>query len=159
MDAALLLLMGYAVAIAAASVAGGWLPSILAASHIRTQAVMSLVAGLILGVALYHLLPHSVELLEGPNAAQTAAWWVVLGVVFMVLLLRVVHFHQHDFSSEACGESARSPSWLGIAVGLSVHTVVEGVALGTSVHALEQVVGGPSLASGKRAATPALCAR
>ena len=147
MDPALLLLAGYAAAIVAASLAGGWLPSVFGSSHTRTQAAMSLVAGLILGVALYHLLPHGVALLEGPNAVQTAAWWTVLGVVFMVLLLRVVHFHQHDFSGEAYAH-AHSPSWVGIAAGLSVHTVVEGIALGTSVHALEQAAGGPSLASG-----------
>lgn len=147
MDAALLLLTAYAVAIAAASLAGGWLSAVLGDSHTRTQMAMSLVAGLILGVALYHLLPHGVARLHGPNAAETAAWWTVLGVVLMVLLLRVVYFHEHDFSSEARTGRAGSPSWVGIAGGLGVHSVVEGLALGTSVLAVEQLAGGLSFAS------------
>ena len=147
MDPALVLLTAYAVAIAAASLAGGWLPSLLGNSHTRTQMAMSLVAGLILGVALYHLLPHGVQRLEGPDAVETAAWWMVLGVVFMVSLLRLVHFHQHDFSSEAHNSHVRPASWVGIAGGLSVCSVVEGLALGTSVLALERLGGGLSFAS------------
>ena len=150
MDPALLLLTGYAVAIAAASLAGGWLPTALGSSHMRTQVAMSLVAGLILGVAFFHLLPHGTAHLQGLGAAlavETAVWWAVLGVVFMVLLLRIVHFHEHDFSAEAHRQRAHSSSWIGIAAGLSVHTVVEGVALGTSVLALERGASGVSLAS------------
>lgn len=147
MDPAFLLLTAYVVAIAAASLAGGWLSSILGASHTRTQLVMSFVAGLMLGVALYHLLPHGVERLKGPDAVQTAAWWTVLGVVAMFLLLRFAHFHEHDFSSEAHARPARAPSWWGIAGGLSVHSAVEGVALGTSVLAMEQFESGLSFAS------------
>lgn len=147
MDLAFLLLSAYAAAIAVASLAGGWLSSVLGNSHTRTQAVMSLVAGLILGVALYHLLPHGVERLSGPGAMETAAWWAMLGVVLMVLLLRIAHFHQHDFSSEAHRDHPRSASWVGIAGGMSVHSVVEGVALGTSVVALERLAGGPTFAS------------
>ena len=135
---ALLLLLAYAAAIAAVSLAGGWLPSVLGASHTRTQVVMSLVAGLILGVALYHLLPHGVERLPGPGAVQTGAWWMVLGVALMVLLLRVLHFHEHDFSKEGHSGRAGSLSWVGITGGLGVHSVVEGVALGTSVLAAER---------------------
>ena len=149
MDPSLVLLAGYGVAIAAASLAGGALPFVrrsLGTSHTRTQLAMTLVAGLILGVALYHLLPHGVALLEEPGAVQTAAWWTVLGAVFMVLLLRFLPYHQHDFSSEAHAHAA-SPSWIGIAAGLGVHTVVEGIALGTSVLALEAGRGGIALAS------------
>ena len=144
-SSALLLLLAYGVAIAAVSLAGGWLPSVLGASHTRTQVAMSLVGGLILGVALYHLLPHGVQHLPGPGAVETAAWWMVLGVVLMVLLLRVVHFHEHDFSKEGRAGHAGSLSWVGITGGLGIHSVVEGVALATSVLALE--LGGLTFAS------------
>ena len=147
MESALLLLTAYAAAIAGASLAGAWLPSVLGHSHTRTQAVMTLVAGLILGVALYHLLPHGVQRLHGPDAVETAAWWAVLGVVLMVLLLRVAHFHQHDFSGKAPPGQTRSSSWVAIAGGLGVHSLVEGVALGTSVLALERLSGELSFAS------------
>ncbi|MYF12481.1 MAG: iron permease, partial [Gammaproteobacteria bacterium] len=43
------------------SVVGGRLSEHGAMTHMRTQLVMSLVAGFILGVALFHLLPHSLE--------------------------------------------------------------------------------------------------
>ena len=147
MDSSLLLLAAYGVGIAAASLGGGWLSSVLGDSHTRTQMAMSLVAGLILGVGLYHMLPHGVARLQGPGAVATAAWWAVLGVVLMVLLLRVVHYHQHDFSSEARAAHAHSSSWLGMVGGLGVHSVVEGVALGTSVLAVERLAGGLSFAS------------
>ena len=135
MDAAFLLLTGYAAAIAAASLFGGWLPSVLSMTHTRIHMAMSLVAGLILGVALHHLLPHGMAQLPGPNAAATALWWAMLGMVFMVLLLRVLPFHQHDFSSAAQGAGAPSLGWLGIALGMGLHSFVEGVALGAGVRA------------------------
>ena len=147
MDPALLLLTAYVAAIAGASLSGGWLSSVLSASHTRTQLVISFVAGLILGVALYHLLPQSVAHLRGPDAVATAVWWTALGVVSMLLLLRFARFHEYDISSEAPTHQARSPSWLGVAGGLSVHSAVEGVALGTSVLAMEQTEGGLSFAS------------
>ena len=135
MDAAFPLLTGYAVAIAAASLFGGWLPSVVRMTHTRIHMAMSLVAGLILGVALHHLLPHGMAQLPGPNAAATALWWAMLGMVFMVLLLRVLPFHQHDFSNAAQSAGAPSLGWLGIALGMGLHSFIEGVALGAGVRA------------------------
>ena len=58
------------------------------------------------------LLTHGVARLQGAGAVATAAWWAVLGVVLMVLLLRVVDFHQRDFSSEApAGHPTRRVGW------------------------------------------------
>ena len=57
----LVLLAAYVGAVFVASVAGGRLSEYGAMTHMRTQLVMSLVAGFILGVALFHLLPHSLE--------------------------------------------------------------------------------------------------
>jgi zinc and cadmium transporter len=124
-----LLLTAYCLAIAAVSVAGGLLPELVRLTHTRTQVVMSLVAGLMLGVAFYHLLPHSIAIVGGPGAADLAVWWLMIGLIAMFLLLRMFHFHQHDFSVEE-GHSAHSLSWTGIALGLAVHTVIDGVALG-----------------------------
>ena len=142
------LLAVYAAALVALSLLGGWLPSLVQVTHTRLQASMSLVAGLILGIALYHLLPHSVALFTGEDAFETALWWAMLGVVFLVLLLRVFQFHQHDFSNEAQGHGdapAATPRWLGIALGLGLHTAVEGMALGASVRAVGGAYGGTAL--------------
>ena len=55
-------LLAYSTALFVASCIGGWLPRRFALTHVQTQLVMSLVAGLMLGVAGFHLIPHSVEL-------------------------------------------------------------------------------------------------
>jgi len=154
----LILLAAYSAAIVAASLLGGWLPSLVRMTHTRTQLVMSFVAGLMLGVALFHLLPHAISQIGGPRAIDTAVWWVVIGLVVMLLLLRSFHFHQHDFSAEedehhehehhqhgTVESGARSISWLGMAVGLGLHTLVDGVALGASIKAEWQADSGTTL--------------
>lgn len=166
-----LLLIFYCLAIASFSLVGGLLPGWIQMTHTRTQLVMSLVSGLMLGVAFYHLLPHSVALM-GPGGVDATAWWLMLGLIVMLLLLRVFHFHQHDFSHEQ-GEQHDHPhhaghdhtvghrhehnhdhthehlqglsagsvspvhglSWVGLALGLAVHTLIDGVALGAVMHA------------------------
>lgn len=151
MDAALplLVLAGYAAAIAVASLFGGWLPSVVRMTHTRTQMAMSFVAGLILGVALCHLLPHAVARLDGPDAVDVAVWWTMLGVVFMLLLLRILPFHQHDFSGDAHASGGnRSLSWLGIALGMGLHSLIEGMALGASIQAESMRDDGTGLIAG-----------
>ena len=145
------LLAGYSIAIMAVSLFGGWLPSIFRLTHTRTQLVTSFVAGVILCVALYYLLPHGMKEIPGERSAETAVWWMLVGTVVMVVLLRVFSFHQHDFSHEDGTHdhghdhshdhqehghiSVHPMSWVGITMGLGLHTVTEGVTLGTSLRA------------------------
>ena len=128
-----MLLVAYSGAVFAASLAGGRLSEYGAMTHMRTQLVMSLVAGFILGVALFHLLPHSLERIPAPGAVNTAMLWVVAGMVAMVILLRVFPFHQHDFSDEAAAHG-HGGGLAGIALGLGLHAAMEGFALGASVR-------------------------
>ena len=143
----LMLLAGYSLAIMTASLLGGWLPSLVRMTHTRTQVIMSFVAGLMLGVALFHLMPHSLVHLHVEQSAGEAVermvWWVTIGMVLMLLLLRLFHFHQHDFSDEEHhhhdhhhehGPDAHPLSWVGIALGLGLHTLIDGVALGASIQ-------------------------
>jgi len=112
-------------------------------THTRTQLAMSFVSGLMLGVAFYHLLPHSVAISGGDLGLEQAVWWLMLGLVSMLLLLRMFHFHQHDFSG--AGEShhhqhhaevrTHQLSWVGIGLGLGLHTFVDGIALGAAMRA------------------------
>ena len=150
-----LLLVAYCLAIAGFSLVGGLLPNWVRMTHTRTQSAMSFVSGLMLGVAFFHLLPHSVAMLGGPAATDIAVRWLMLGLIVMLLLLRMFHFHQHDFSDEeehlhnhdhdhdhaAAAHAHAVPSrgqatpvhrmsWLGIALGLGVHTLIDGIALG-----------------------------
>ncbi len=114
-------------------------------THTRTQVVMSFVSGLMLGVAFYHLLPHSIAWVGGPAAADVSAWWLMIGLIVMLVLLRMFHFHQHDFSEDEhnleCDHHhhADKPlshrlSWVGIALGLGLHTIIDGVALGAVIQ-------------------------
>ena len=146
-----LLLVLYCTAIAGFSLVGGLLPNWVKMTHTRTQVIMSFVSGLMLGVAFYHLLPHSVAMLGGGGSTDTAVRWLMLGLITMLLSLRLVHFHQHYFSREeedlhdhhdghdhhshhahdkAKPGPVNSMSWLGIALGLGVHTLIDGLALG-----------------------------
>lgn len=137
-----LLLLVYCLAIAGFSLVGGLLPNWVQMTHTRTQLVMSFVSGLMLGVAFYHLLPHSVVMQGSAGAVDISVWWLMIGLVGMLLLLRLFHFHQHDFSGEeeqlhdhhhhehAPVAPANRLSWVGIALGLALHTLIDGVALG-----------------------------
>ena len=138
----------FSVALLAASLLGSWLPRQITMTHTRTQMVLSLVSGLMLGVALYHLIPHSFGLAGDIDLVMA---WALVGLVFMLLLLRLFHFHQHDFvaapaSSELSSAEAHSHAHcqahahshpsdrgigaLGLFTGLCVHTVIDGIALG-----------------------------
>jgi zinc and cadmium transporter len=147
-----ILLLIYCLAIALLSLLGGLLPEKVRMTHTRIQLVMSFVSGLMLGVGFYHLLPHSIVELGGPTAADTAVWWLMIGLIVMLLLLRMFHFHQHDFSHKEDAEhdhgeglhghdhhshldSIHPMSWMGIALGLSLHTLIDGLALGAAVQA------------------------
>ena len=132
----------YALAITLASLLGGWLPSRIRLSHTRNQLLMSFVAGMMLGIAFYHLIPHSVAALPANQGIDTTMWWLVLGLLFIFVLLRTLHFHQHD-AVEVGGHSAdcqhphqaSSLSWLGVALGLGLHSLLDGVALGAAIRA------------------------
>jgi zinc and cadmium transporter len=183
-------LLGYSVVIFLASLVGGWLPSLLRLTHTRLQLLISLVGGFMLGVGLFHQLPHAVVILQDaglPNALDRALQWMMGGLVTMFFLLRWFHFHHHDTFEEAPSPTDRQPSlthdhdhdhshdhdhgdrpqpglaaattagvplqptpcrhssghhhsiaqtsWMGVALGLSMHTLTDGLALGAHVEA------------------------
>ncbi|HBZ49450.1 MAG TPA: hypothetical protein DEO43_03920 [Halieaceae bacterium] len=146
-------LLFYSVVIALGSYVGGLLPRLITMTHTRTQMAMSTVSGLMLGVAFYHLLPHSLGEFGPQYSIDDVVWWLMIGLVSMLLLLRLFHFHQHDFSVAAdhahCDhhDHLHAPqqtsqhvshfSWAGIALGLSVHTIVDGIALAAVVLAAQ----------------------
>lgn len=139
--------------IVAGSMLGGCLPSWVRLTHTRMQMLMSLVGGLMLGIGLFHLLPHGIHEL-GADQIDRAVWWMVVGVVTMFLLIRMFHFHSHDVPDPHhdhdhdhdapgdCGHDgthrhahAHELSWLGVFFGLSLHTLIDGLALGASIEA------------------------
>lgn len=147
-----LLLFVYCLAIAGVSLAGGHLPGRVRLTHTGTQVIMSLVSGLMLGVAIYHLLPHSIVLNGGAEGTDTAVWWLMVGLISMLLLLRLFHFHEHDFSKEhgkqhdhdhshSADAAVHRLSWVGIGLGLGLHTLIDGVALGAVMRSSEGAQG------------------
>ena len=136
------MLLLYLVLIVAASVLGGWLPSKLHLTHTRLQVVISAVAGFMLGVALLHLLTHALDTVP----ADRAMYAVLVGFLAMFLLERFFSFHTHEIPAEACEHDAagdeahtrdhahahRPLSWSGATVGLTLHSVIAGLALGAA---------------------------
>ena len=145
----------YCVLIVASSLAGGWLPSLVRLTHTRMQLIISFIGGLMLGVSLFHLLPHGAHL---TNSLDRAIWWMVMGLLTMFFLIRVFNFHQHDTAEtgenhgpnhdrvhgddagsdhrrggSVAGQRGHRISWIGVATGLGIHTLIDGVALGAGV--------------------------
>lgn len=159
----LLLLIFYSVCIIVASMLGGRLSILLRMTHLRTQLLMSGVGGLMLGIALLHLLPHAVDSL---GVASYAGAGTLIGLIIMFLLIRLFHTHDHsgpdehgngeEHAGHTCDHghhhdhqhahnhshdvvsASRGISWTGLFFGLLLHTLFDGVALATSVMAESQ---------------------
>ena len=145
------LLTIYSLAIILVSLLGGWLPSRIRMTHTGTQVMMSFVAGLMLGVACYHLLPHAIMTLPGESRVDEAVWWMMMGLLLMFVLLRAFHFHQHspieqdssdcesehghDHDHDHSPSGVSAFSWTGVALGLALHTLIDGIALGAAMQA------------------------
>ena len=99
----------YALLIMASSMAGGLAPAMMRFTHRTLHLLMSLVAGLMLGVGIFHLLPHAIEKL---HSVDTALVWLMVGLLGMFFLIRAFHFHQHASlepdDAQAPGSNAES---------------------------------------------------
>ncbi len=151
------LLVLYCALIVAASLLGGWLPDLMRMTHVRMQMLMSLVGGLMLGVALLHLLPHAVVQLTDPTnpsigrPLDQACLAAVLGLLVTFILIRFFAVHQHGHHDPMGLDTeehqhdhlhthqehhhAHPHSWFGLFLGLALHTAIDGVALAASVTA------------------------
>ncbi len=153
------LLIIYCAFVLLASLAGGWLPLLIRLTHTRLQIAISLVAGLMIGIALLHFLPDAEEQL---HSLDRTVHWVLGGFLAMFFLQRFFHFHHHDIpegdpedccshehgtmakdpihppSSHAhtlADKSAKQLSWVGTALGLSLHSLLDGLAMAAAVEA------------------------
>jgi len=151
------LLIIYCLLVLLASLAGGWLLLVIRPTHRRIQMAISFVAGLMLGIALLHFLPDANEQLHSLD--RTAAW-MLGGFLSMFFLQRFFHFHHHDSAEgdpEDCDhgqaepedhvhghahhahtladKSAQQLSWVGTALGMTLHSLLDGLALAAAVEA------------------------
>jgi zinc and cadmium transporter len=150
----------YALGIAAISLVGGWLPQALRLSHRPQELVVSFIGGAMLGVGLLHLLPHAamarMDAAAAPSADGHALFgplmlWMLAGFLCMFLVERFFCFHHHDAPDDgaapACphagerdhphhhadhGRHRHALTWTGAAIGLTLHSLLEGVALAAS---------------------------
>ena len=133
------------------------------------QLLVSIVGGFMLGVGIFHQLPHAVVAMSagGYDASVSLDWcmrWLMFGLLLTFFMLRMFHFHSHgaidvgDAHSHDSGHDhahdhshdhdhshghgdATAPSgskrstWIGIFLGLSLHTLLDGVALAAHVQA------------------------
>lgn len=129
-------ILAYSLCIVVASLAGGWATTFLRLTHTRLQTAMSFVAGLMLGVGLLHMLPHSTAY---TRSLDETVLFTLIGLLAMFFLIRAFDFHHHgeaEHEHEHHGEACRAShplSWVGVAVGLSVHTAIDGIALAAAV--------------------------
>lgn len=166
-----ILLVVYSIMIAMSSLFGGILPTLVKLTHTRMQLLVSLVGGLMLGVGIFHQLPHAVAIMptSGGYALDRCMMWLMIGMLMTFFMLRMFHFHSHEPVSEEghshdhdhghshghahahdCAhdhdhdhddghdhpiETPRKASWIGIFLGLSLHTLLDGVALAAAVQA------------------------
>ena len=158
-----LLLLIYCALILLASVSGGLIPLVVRLTHQRMQLAISLVAGVMLGVGLLHMLPHA--LLEAPDHSQMIFACVLGGFLAMFFIERFFCFHHHDVpmpEGEASGgthnheggshrhdhatandpgvhgtirQEAHRLGWIGASIGLTLHTIIAGIALAASIEA------------------------
>ncbi len=133
----------YCAFILLASLIGGWIPLWIRLTHRRMQLSLSFVAGFMLGVGLLHLPPHALGFVD---SAPRVFGWMVAGILAMFFLERFFCFHHHDTPETHCQNTTdgnhhdhRDPvhdhalTWSGAAVGLTLHSILAGVALAASV--------------------------
>jgi len=150
------LLLAYCALVLVASLAGGWLLLLIHLNHTRLQLAVSFVAGLMLGIALLHFLPDASGQLHSLDKTVN---WMLGGFLAMFFVQRFFHFHHHDLPEgdpeDCCGhdhehdhaqmhaqhahtladKSAKQLSWVGTALGLTLHSLLDGLALAAAVAA------------------------
>jgi zinc and cadmium transporter len=156
----------YCALILLASLTGGWLLLAMRLTHSRLQMAVSFVAGLMLGVALLHFIPAAAD---HTHSVDQTVHWTLGGFLLMFFLQRFFPHHHHDISEGAAEphppgqepaprhdehnehashfhtrapKSAGHLSWAATAIGMSLHSLMGGVAVGAAVAAGKSAAGG-----------------
>jgi zinc and cadmium transporter len=145
------LLLYYCLLILVASILGGMIPNWVRLTHRRMEFAVSFVAGVMLGVALFHLIPHAFSEIAGlapderpEKLAGSLMCWVLLGFLVMFFIERFFCYHHHEILEndplQDDGEHhhghdhTHELTWSGAALGLTLHSVLAGFALAASVQ-------------------------
>jgi zinc and cadmium transporter len=148
------LLTYYCALILVASIVGGMIPVWFQLTHRWMQFAVSFVAGVMLGVGVLHMLPHAVgEAMTASSSAAEAVDGALLsflaGVLAMFFIERFFSYHYHDVPEDHAldgeaipahphdahqGEQVHGLSWSGAALGLALHSILNGVAMAAAVQ-------------------------
>jgi zinc and cadmium transporter len=131
----------FSILIVLASLLGGVVPMFIKPTHRRMQLAMSFIGGVMAGVATLDLLPEALELGETKHVML----WLLAGFLAIFLIERFLPSHCHDIAEKghhSC-EHEHKLTWVGTFAGLSLHSVLAGIALGAA-----WVAGGVEVAFG-----------
>jgi len=140
----------YCLLILGASVAGGMIPIWFRLTHRGMELAVSFVAGVMLGVGMLHMLPHAFQQMRTATPEAGGAGdldvmlWVLFGLLTMFFIERFFCFHHHDVEDgevtchhegdhEGHHGHGHDISGIGAALGLTLHSIIAGVALAASV--------------------------
>lgn len=94
----------YSAAVLVVSMIGGFLPFVGRITHGRLQFYLSASAGVMLGAAFFHIIPHAVEFSHG-----NFGWWMSLGVVGLFCIERFIAPHTHEVADGHLSEHHHEP--------------------------------------------------
>jgi zinc and cadmium transporter len=137
----------YSATIMVGSLLGGLVPMLGRVTHSRLQKYLSVSAGFMLGAAFFHVMPDAFRMC-GEEGEKLFGWSITLGVVGLFCIERFIAPHSHESSSKLQEEHEHEPGcehdhahhaapsvagWTAV-LGLTVHTFMNGVALGAAVN-------------------------
>ena len=145
----IVLLTYYCLLIFGASIAGGMIPVWFRLTHRWMEFAVSFVAGVMLGVGLLHMLPHALSQVAASSSdpsgnVVTVMLWLLLGLLAMFFIERFFCYHhhgvedgkivsEHDHAHDNSHEHGHDITWSGAVLGLTLHSIIAGVALAASV--------------------------
>lgn len=102
------------------TMAGGWLPTVLAWSQVTFNLVISFGAGILLGTVFFHMLPEVAPVLGKQLGAP-----IIVGFLLIFILEKFLMVHP-------CGEGECEYHHIGKAAywGIGFHSILDGVAIG-----------------------------
>ena len=97
----------------------------------KLHLILGFSAGAVIGVAFFDLIPEAIELGQGAYSISSITSLVALGFIIYMILDRFVIFHSHTHEEEHAGATPRGKIGAG---SLSIHSFLDGVAIGLAFH-------------------------